>query len=54
MKTYEQAVLNEWTVAYHRMKFAEEAKKQGENPDCRCADCKEHFAALKSQSTQGE
>ena len=49
MKTYEQAVLNQWTVAYHRMKFAEEDKKDGSNPDCKCEECREHFAALKTK-----
>ena len=49
--TRQQAIQNQWTIAYHRMKFAEAAKKDGKNPDCKCEDCREHFAAL---ATQGE
>lgn len=42
MKTYEQAVLNQWVIAYHRIAFAKEEHRQ-----CNCDDCKEHFEALK-------
>lgn len=47
MKTYEQAVLNQWTIAQHRIDFAKEAEKDGDkNRSCPCKDCKEHFDAL--------
>lgn len=47
MKTYEQAVMNQWVIAYHRMAFAKE-----ENRACNCNDCKEHLAAMEQGPTQ--
>lgn len=46
MKTYEQAVLNQWNIAYHRMLVAKEENKQ-----CNCDECKQHFAAIKAGPT---
>ncbi len=48
--TYEQAVQNQWTVAYHRMQFAKEAKAKDKNPNCHCVNCREHLEAM----AQGE
>jgi hypothetical protein len=48
MKTYEQALKNQWAVAYHRTAFAKEAEKDGrKDRSCDCKDCKEHLEALK-------
>jgi hypothetical protein len=44
--TYEQAVLNQWTIAYHRIKAAEENTKAGRMASCKCADCREHMEAI--------
>jgi hypothetical protein len=47
MKTYEQAIKNQWAVAYHRTAFAKDAEKYGrKNRSCDCKDCQEHFEAL--------
>ena len=44
--TYQEAVKNQWAVAYHRMMFAKDPNKK--TVTCHCDDCKEHFEALKS------
>lgn len=49
MKTYEQAVLNQWNIAAHRIAFAKDPDKK--TAQCNCDDCKEHLAALKSGPT---
>lgn len=54
MKSYEQAVEQQWQIAQHRIAFAQAVKDRGkgENPDCNCEDCKEHFAAMKEGPKQ--
>lgn len=50
MKTYEEAVLNQWVIANHRLDFAKDAEKEGvKNRSCSCKDCKEHFEALEQK-----
>lgn len=49
MKTYDEAVQNQWSIAYHRMKYAEWAKEHNKNPNCHCDNCSEHFSALKAR-----
>ncbi len=44
--TYQQAVQNQWTVAYHRMQFAKEAQAKEKNPNCRCENCRAHLEAI--------
>jgi hypothetical protein len=55
MKTYAQAVANQWNIAAHRIAFAKEAEKDGDkNRSCDCNECKEHFAALKLGPQNGD
>lgn len=55
MKTYQQALQNQWTIANHRIAFAKEAEKEGrKNRSCDCKDCKEHFEALNSSQANQE
>lgn len=55
MKTYEEAVLNQWAIAHHRTAFAKEAAENGDrNRSCNCAVCKEHFDALKLGPQNGD
>jgi hypothetical protein len=44
--TYEQAKANQWNVAWHRMKVAEDNKKKGKNEGCDCENCIEHLEAI--------
>lgn len=54
MKTYEQAVSNQWSIANHRIAFAKEAEKDGDkNRSCRCKDCQEHMAAMEQPPAEG-
>lgn len=48
--TYEQAVRNQWAVAYHRMLYA----KQHEGKQCRCDECKEHLDAIAKGPTKDD
>lgn len=49
MKTYEEALSNQWSIANHRIAFAKEAEKEGDkNRSCNCKECKEHFEAMAS------
>ena len=46
--TFEQAKLQQWNIAYHRMIYAKENQK-----GCQCADCKVHFKAIRAEELRG-